>query len=135
MSHVFKTVLLPSTIILGVTLVLVTPTVAAEVSQPSDTKPTDSTAQTVPSEKERYGCLSGYEDGTYQGDRPISRYEFAASLNACLNQFNQLINNNTAQRATKDDLAATTRQLETLRSELERLQMRLDGLDTEDQQQ
>jgi hypothetical protein len=134
MSHFFKTVWLPSTIILGVTLVLATPTVAAEVSQPSDTKPTDSTAQAVPSETGNYGCLRGYEDGTYQGDRPISRYEFAASLNACLNQFNQFIDNNTTQRATKDDLAATTRQLETLRSELERLQMRLDGLDTEDKQ-
>jgi ABC-type phosphate transport system auxiliary subunit len=135
MSHVFKTVLLPSTIILGfISLILATPAVA-EVSAPFNITPTNSTAQAVLSETERYGCLNGYEDGTYQGDRPISRYEFAASLNACLNQLNQLIDNNTAQRATKDDLAATTRQLETLRSELERLQMRLDGLDTENQQQ
>jgi hypothetical protein len=126
---------LSSAAILGVvSLILATPAIA-EVSTPSNIKPTDSTAQSVPSETQRYGCLSGYEDGTYQGDRPISRYEFAATLNACLNQFNQFIDNNTAQRATKEDLAATTRQLETLRSELDRLQMRLDGLDTEDKQQ
>lgn len=32
------------------------------------------------------GCLSGYPDGTYQGSRPVTRYEFAAGLNTCLNQ-------------------------------------------------
>lgn len=126
---------LSSAAIIGVVgLILATPAVA-ESSAPLNIKPTDSMAQAGPSETERYGCLSGYEDGTYQGDRLISRYEFAATLNACLNQFNQFIDNNTAQRATKEDLAGTTRQLETLRSELDRLQMRLDGLDTEDKQQ
>lgn len=35
---------------------------------------------------ENYGCLIGYPDGTYRGDRPLTRYEFAAGLNACLEQ-------------------------------------------------
>lgn len=29
-------------------------------------------------------CLEGYPDGSFRGDRPLSRYEFAAGLAACL---------------------------------------------------
>ncbi len=116
-----------------------TPSQEAEVSEPLDIKPTGSTAQSVPSTVERYGCVSGYSDSeaskersadrTYQGNQPLSRYEFAAALNACLNQVEKLINSNTADRVTQEDLAVPKRQLETLKSDLERLQMRLDGLD------
>ena len=35
---------------------------------------------------ENYGCIVGYPDGTYRGNRPLSRNEFAAGLNACLGQ-------------------------------------------------
>ena len=51
-------------------------------------------------------CLSGYADGTYQGDRPLTRYEFAAGLNACLNQLNQLIPSKTSNLATRADVEA-----------------------------
>jgi|SRR5919202_4912156 hypothetical protein len=125
-----KTILLSSAVILGFTVVLGSRAVA-QVPDPSDIKPTDSTAQSVPSTPEHYGCLSGYGERTYQGDRPISRYEFAAVLNACLNQLNQRINSNTGERATQEDLAVPKRQLETLKSELERLRMRVDSLDNE----
>jgi hypothetical protein len=115
------------------------PSQKAEVPERSDVKSTDSTAQTLPSTPERYGCVSGYGDGeaqrsaerTYQGDRPLSRYEFAAALNACLNRVEQLIDSNTSDRATQEDLAVPKRQLETLRSDLERLRMRVDRLDGE----
>jgi hypothetical protein len=125
-----QTILLSSAVILGFTVVLGSRAVD-QVTDPSDIKPTDSTAQSVPSQGERYGCLSGYGDSSYQGDRPISRYEFAAVLNACLNQLNQRINSNTGERATQEDLAVPKRQLETLKSELERLRMRVDSLDNE----
>lgn len=114
------------------------PSQEAEVSEPLDIKPTDSTAQSVPSTVERYGCVSGYSDSeallrsadrTYQGNQPLSRYEFAAALNACLNQVEKLINSNSADRVTQEDLAVPKHQLETLKSELERLRMRLDGLE------
>jgi hypothetical protein len=36
-------------------------------------------------------CIVGYPDGTFRGDRPLSRYEFAAGLNACLQQIERLI--------------------------------------------
>jgi len=31
-----------------------------------------------------YGCISGYPDGTYRGNRTLTRYEFAAALDACV---------------------------------------------------
>ncbi|HBB32401.1 MAG TPA: hypothetical protein DC064_11540, partial [Cyanobacteria bacterium UBA9273] len=31
---------------------------------------------------ERYGCIAGYPDGTFRGNRAMTRYEFAAGLNA-----------------------------------------------------
>lgn len=129
-----KTILLSSAVILGFTVVRGSRAVA-QIPDPSDIKPTDSTSQSVPSQAGRYGCLSGYSDRTYQGDRPISRYEFAAALNACLNQLNQLIDSKTSDRATQEDLAVPKRQLETLKSELERLRMRVDSLDNENREQ
>jgi hypothetical protein len=118
-----------STIILGFGLVIIPHAVAEE---PSDTQFPETTAQSAPFSADGYGCLRGYSDDTYRGNQPLTRYEFAAAMDACLNQFNQLINNRRANLATQEDLATTKRQLETLNSELERLQMRLDGLDTEE---
>lgn len=111
-----------------------TPTQETGISGQSDVNSPNSTSQSSPSPVEGYGCVSGYGDGTFQGNQPISRYEFAAGLNACLNRVEQLINGSTADLATQEDLAVSKRQLENLRTELERLQMRVDGVDTENRQ-
>jgi hypothetical protein len=31
-----------------------------------------------------YGCLSGYPDGSFRGEATVTRFEFAAGLDACL---------------------------------------------------
>ena len=111
-----------------------TPTQETGISERSDVNSPNSTSQSSPSPVEGYGCISGYGDGTFQGNQPISRYEFAAGLNACLNRVEQLINGSTADLATQEDLAVSKRQLENMRTELERLQMRVDGVDTENRQ-
>ena len=56
------------------------------VSQLADVQPTDWAFQALQSLVERYGCIAGYPDGTYRGKRALSRYEFAAGLNACLDR-------------------------------------------------
>ncbi|TAF59732.1 MAG: hypothetical protein EAZ59_27215 [Oscillatoriales cyanobacterium] len=56
------------------------------VSQLSDVQPTDWAFQALQSLVERYGCIAGYPDGTFRGNRALTRYEFAAGLNACLDQ-------------------------------------------------
>jgi len=50
------------------------------VSQLSDVQPTDWAFQALQSLVERYGCIAGYPNNTYRGNRAITRYEFAAVL-------------------------------------------------------
>ena len=54
------------------------------VGQFSDLRPSDWAYQALTNLVERYGCVAGYANGTFLGGRPISRYEAAALLNACL---------------------------------------------------
>jgi len=61
------------------------------VYQLSDVQPTDWAFQALRSLTERYGCIAGEPNGTYQGNRALTRYEFAASLSACLNRVNERI--------------------------------------------
>ena len=73
------------------------------VSQLSDVQPTDWAFQALQSLVERYGCIAGYPNGTFRGNRAMTRYEFAAGLNACLNRVNELIATATADLVTKED--------------------------------
>lgn len=61
------------------------------VSQLSDVQPTDWAFQALQSLVERYGCIAGYPDSTYRGNRALTRYEFAAGLNACLDRVNRAL--------------------------------------------
>ncbi|MDF5707220.1 MAG: S-layer homology domain-containing protein [Nostoc sp. S4] len=72
------------------------------------------------------GCLSGYPDDTYRGSRPVTRYEFAAGLNTCLNQLNQLIPANRADLATKEDLEILLKRQSQLNQQLRELNERVD---------
>lgn len=74
------------------------------VSQLSDIKPSDWAFQALQSLVERYGCIAGYPDATYRGNRALSRYEFAAGLNACLDRVNELIAVGTNDLVKKEDL-------------------------------
>ncbi|MGG6296536.1 iron uptake porin [Leptolyngbya sp. AN02str] len=59
------------------------------VTQLSDVQPTDWAYEALSflANSEELGgldCLEGYPDGLFRGNRPITRYEFAAGLAACL---------------------------------------------------
>lgn len=75
------------------------------VSQLSDVKPTDWAFQSLQTLVERYGCIAGYPDATYRGNRALSRYEFAADLNACMNRISELIATGTNELVNREDLA------------------------------
>ena len=66
------------------------------VQQLSDVQPTDWAYEALRSLGERYGCLVGYPDQTFRGNRALTRWEFAAGLNACLNTSEQLLQENVA---------------------------------------
>ena len=75
------------------------------VSQFSDVQPTDWAFGALQSLVERYGCIAGYPNSTYRGNRALTRYEFAAGLNACLDRINELIATATSDLVRKEDLA------------------------------
>ncbi|MDJ0732939.1 MAG: iron uptake porin [Nostocaceae cyanobacterium] len=99
------------------------------VSQFSDVQPTDWAFQALQSLVERYGCIAGYPNGTYRGNRALTRYEFAAGLNACLDRVNELIATATADLVTREDLATLQRLQEEFAAELATLRGRVDALE------
>jgi hypothetical protein len=99
------------------------------VDQLSDVQPSDWAYQALQSLVERYGCIVGYPDRTYKGQRALTRYEFAAGLNACLDRISELIANSTADRVKKEDLARIRRLQAQYAIELASLRGRVDGLE------
>lgn len=99
------------------------------VSQLSDVRPTDWAFQALQSLVERYGCIAGYPDGTFRGNRAMTRYEFAAGLNACLDKVNQLIQGGSRTLVMREDLASMQRLQEEFAAELATLRGRVDVLE------
>ncbi len=98
------------------------------VSQLRDVQPTDWAFQALQSLVERYGCIAGYPDGTYRGNRAMTRYEFAAGLNACMDKVNQLIQAS-SNRLKKEDLVTLQRLQEEFAAELGTVRGRVDTLE------
>ncbi|MBD2102928.1 carbohydrate porin [Leptolyngbya sp. FACHB-261] len=99
------------------------------VSQLSDVRPTDWAFQALQSLVERYGVIAGYPDGTYRGNRALTRYEFAAGLNAALDRVNELIAAGLADKVSREDLATLQRLQEEFSAELATIRGRVDGLE------
>lgn len=98
------------------------------VSQLSDVQPTDWAFQALQSLVERYGCIAGYPDGTFRGDRALTRYEFAAGVNACLDRILEIVGFGGVSeedldtiRALQDQFAA---ELATIRGRVDSLEAR-----------
>ena len=101
------------------------------ISQLSDVQPTDWAFQALQSLVERYGCIAGYPDRTYRGNRAMTRFEFAAGMNACLDRINELIAAGLADKVSREDLAVLQRLQEEFAAELAALQGRVDVLETD----
>jgi BMFP domain-containing protein YqiC len=99
------------------------------VSQLSDVQPTDWAFQALQSLVERYGCIVGYPDGTFKGNRALTRYEFAAGVNACLERITELIDTATSDLVTREDLAILQRLQEEFAAELAALRGRVTTLE------
>jgi len=99
------------------------------VSQLSDVQPTDWAFQALQSLVERYGCVAGYPDGTYRGNRALTRFEFAAGLNSCLERITELLQAALGEAVSRDDLELLQRLQEEFAAELAILRGRVDGLE------
>lgn len=103
--------------------------VATSVSQLTDVKPTDWAFTALQSLVERYGCIAGFPDRTYRGSQGITRYEFAAGLNACLDKVNELISSGLADKVGKEDLATLQKLQETFSTELAAIKGRVTAVE------
>ena len=86
------------------------------VTQFSDVYPTDWAYQALSNLVEQYGCVAGYPNGTFRGNRAMTRYEAAALLNACLDRVTEVT----------DEVRGLVAEFET---ELAILRGRVDGLE------
>jgi hypothetical protein len=101
------------------------------VSQLSDVSPGDWAFEALRNLVERYGCIAGYPDRTFRGNQPLTRYEFAAGLNACMQQIERLIGNSEDSRSVIDEESLTQLQKLTAEftTELKAVGAKIDNLD------
>ena len=76
----------------------------SNVSQLMDVSPQDWAFKSLQSLANRYNCLTGYPNLTYQGDRPLTRYEFAAALRACSDRLTKKTQTTLADKVSTTDL-------------------------------
>ena len=98
------------------------------VSELRDVEPTSWAYEALRSLVERYGCIVGYPDRTFRGNKSLSRWEFAAGLNACMNVMERLIQENVA--VLREDIERLKRLAEAFQAELAALGTRVDNLES-----
>jgi hypothetical protein len=98
------------------------------ISQLRDVSPTDWSYEALRSLVDRYGCIAGFPNQTYRGSQSLSRYEFAAGLNSCLNQIERLIAN--SGTVSPEDLDTIKKLNQDFKTELTTLSTRTDNLET-----
>ncbi len=97
------------------------------VNQLRDVSPTDWAYEALRSLVDRYGCIAGFPNQTYRGSQPLTRYEFAAGLNSCLNQIERLIASQGS--VGSEDLDTITRLTQEFEAELATLGGRVDEIE------
>ena len=99
-----------------------------DVNQLRDVEPTAWAYEALKSLVERYGCIVGYPDRTFRGNRALSRWEFAAGLNACMNTMERLLQENVA--VLREDLDKLKRLAQDFSAELAAMGARVDNLES-----
>ena len=75
---------------------------------------------------DKYGCIVGYPDGTFKGQRNITRYEFAAAVSRCMEWIEENIG---PGNLDPDSLATLRRLVQEFEAELATLGARVDDLE------
>lgn len=99
------------------------------VNQLRDVQPMDWAYEALRGLVERYGCIAGYPNGTFRGNRAMTRYEFAAGLYSCLTQIERLIAQSGADTVDETDLTTLQNLTAEFESELATLDTRVDNLE------
>jgi hypothetical protein len=75
-----------------------------------------------------YGCVNGYPDGSFRGEVAITRYEFAAGMDACLGALTGFIEQ---QNSRQQEVDALIEAMEQSWEELRGLDQNIQQLETE----
>lgn len=97
------------------------------IEELNDVSPTDWAYQALQSLVEDYACIEGFPNQTYRGNTFMTRYEFAAGLNKCLDAIRFLI----IDGVDEGTLATIQRLQEEFAAELATLRGRVDALEAE----
>lgn len=82
------------------------------VNELSDVLPTDWAYQALQALSERYGVAIGYPNGTFRGNQPLTRNEFAAALSRVLDELTQQFAINQGNVAQLQEDFATLKRLQ-----------------------
>ena len=99
----------------------------ASIRDFSDVYPTDWAYQALAELVETYGCVSGYPDGTFRGQQPITRFEMAAVLSKCMSAMSTKMD----MMSDKEDMETLEKLVASFEEELITLKGAVDGLDAQ----
>ncbi|VEP12650.1 Cyanobacterial porin [Hyella patelloides LEGE 07179] len=97
------------------------------VNQLRDVAPNDWAYEALRGLVDRYGCIAGFPEQTFRGNQALSRYEFAAGLNSCLQQIERLIA--ASEAVAQEDLDTVRRLNQEFETELATIAGRVDSLE------
>ena len=98
------------------------------INQLRDVSPTDWAYEALKTLSDRYSCIAGFPNNTYRGNQALTRYEFAAGLNSCLNQIERLIVE--GETVLREDGETIQRLVQDFATELATLTNKINSLET-----
>jgi hypothetical protein len=94
-----------------------------------DVSPGDWAYEALRSLVEKYRCIAGSGKGTFEGNRAITRYEFAAAFNTCLIKIGRIIYSLSNTFPDREELAVVQRLQADFATELKTLTTKIDNLE------
>ena len=94
-----------------------------------DVSPQDWAYQALRELIARYDCLAGYPDRAYRGNAPLTRFEFAAAVNACWQQIERLIARTHPDIISREDWEALLQLTREFNRDIAVMRGRTDGLE------
>ncbi len=98
-----------------------------QVNRLRDVSTTDWAYEALRSLVERYNCITGFANLTYPGSKALSRSEFAAGLNSCLEQIESLISS--SETVAREDIEIINRLSQDFALEIAKLSTQVDNLE------
>ncbi|MBO3458972.1 iron uptake porin [Aetokthonos hydrillicola Thurmond2011] len=100
-----------------------------DVEQLRDVSPGDWAYEALRNLVDKYRCITASPPGTFDGNRAMNRYEFADTLNNCLQKFQRGIYSLSNKFATQEELAVMQRLQAEFATELKAVSSRIDNLE------